>query len=184
MRAGLGEFIEHVRFRRHRFRQFVGGLFYLVVLIEARPVAWGLVVGGALAAVGMAIRLWASGHVRKDRELATDGPYALCRHPLYLGNLLLGVGYALASGLWWALAVWALTYWLYYLPAVWREDDKLGKLFPDAWFDWADVTPALIPRRLRLQARGWSLLQCARNGDPLYALVLAAAFYNLYARLP
>jgi hypothetical protein len=47
------------------------------------------------------IRAWASGHIRKNQTLAVSGPYAYTRNPLYLGSLILGVGFCIASGVWW-----------------------------------------------------------------------------------
>ena len=59
-----------------------------------------------IAVLGILVRLWASGHVKKDKVLATTGPYAYVRHPLYVGNHLITFGFCLASGLWWSFIAW------------------------------------------------------------------------------
>lgn len=186
---GLKAFLLDVRDRRYRFRQFMNVLYFVIVLIAARPVAWMLAAGACLAVAGVLVRLWASGHIRKNDELAMDGPYAFVRHPLYTGNLLIGTGFSLASGIVWLLAAWALLYWFFHSSAIAREDLKLSKRFPQTWPDWAARTPALLPVGL-LKAKAWprlgrwSLRQSLRNGEPLYAVILLAGLALLYIRLP
>ena len=181
-----------LRERRYRFRQFVNVSYFLVVLIVAstvkRPVPWMLMVGAGLAVLGIAVRLWASGHIRKNDELATDGPYAFARHPLYVGNLLLGIGFSLASSIPWLIAVWTLIFWFFHSSAIKREDLKLSKRFPETWPQWAARTPALLPAALlKLKTwpclGHWSLRQSLRNGEPFYAAVLLAGLAWLYVRL-
>jgi protein-S-isoprenylcysteine O-methyltransferase Ste14 len=184
-RKGLGAkaFLYDVRYRRWRFRQYTNVLYFTVLMILAwywpPEVLWRLAAGAGIAAVGIAIRLWASGCVKKNEELAMDGPYAFVRHPLYVGNLLIGTGFALASYYWLPiLAWWGLIYYLYCKPAIEREDRKLCDRFPDSWPAWAERTPALLPLALlklqKLPRPGpWSLKQSMRNGEPLYAWGLA-----------
>ena len=43
------------------------------------------------------MRLWASGHIDKGREITRSGPYQFVRHPLYLGSALLGLGFVVAA---------------------------------------------------------------------------------------
>ena len=54
--------------------------------------------------LGLVIRALASGHLQKNEQLATAGPYAYTRNPLYLGSLILAIGFALASRSWWIVA--------------------------------------------------------------------------------
>ena len=132
-------------------------------------------VGLTLAAIGTLVRLWASGHVVKNRELAINGPYALVRHPLYSGNILLLFGFAIASQLWWALPLVLVFLWFYYPPAVRYEDLKLQRKFGREWEGWAGRTPALLPRVSALSEAGghWSFRQSLMgNGEPLIALYL------------
>jgi protein-S-isoprenylcysteine O-methyltransferase Ste14 len=56
-----------------------------------------LAMGGAVAVVGEAVRIWAAGHLEKGREVTRSGPYRLTRHPLYIGSALIGVGGAVAA---------------------------------------------------------------------------------------
>jgi len=134
------------------------------------------------------IRLWAAGHVRKNEVLATDGPYAFVRHPQYLGNCLLATGMCLASGRIWAIAIWALVFWLFYVPAIRREDDKLHRRFSDAWEAWSRNTPAVLPVRWPsgrggFRLRDWSFMQSLRNGEYIWLGLITAGLVTIYLRL-
>ena len=144
--------------------------------------------GSVLVALGEGIRLWASGHVKKDAELAVDGPYGYVRHPLYVGNILIVSGFAIACGqAWWALPTAAIFLALFYPSAIASEDDKLRQLFPGQWEPWARRTRALLPRLTPYGQGGfggWSLRQSLiENGEPVYAALMALGLAVLHARL-
>ena len=80
-----------------RFRVAIGFALGLLVLWLAQPTATTIAVGGAIAAIGEALRVWASGHLNKAREVTSSGPYRWFPHPLYLGSSIMGVGLAVAS---------------------------------------------------------------------------------------
>ena len=71
----------------------VGGLY--LFFARANPVTLGI--GAAIAFVGVLIRAWAAGHIVKNSQLATTGPYAHVRNPLYFGSFLLAAGFAIAA---------------------------------------------------------------------------------------
>lgn len=187
-RVGVRKFIRNIRKKRHRYRQFVGIMFLIALTIVGLPRPQWFGIGVALALVGIVIRLWASGYVKKDKVLATTGPYAYVRHPLYVGNQLIAFGFCLASGLWWSFVAW-LAIWFYFYPQTIRhEDDVLGRLFPDEWPAWSARVQALIPRLTPYKPGGsrgpWSFSQSLRqNGEPLIAALLALCLYLLYRRL-
>ena len=81
-----------------RIRVPLGFAFGVVVLGLAQPTARTLVIGGAVACVGEALRIWAAGHLNKSREVASSGPYRWLAHPLYVGSSAMGAGLAVASG--------------------------------------------------------------------------------------
>lgn len=83
--------------RLARVRVPAGFVFGLAVLWLAQPTRRTLVVGGVIALAGEAIRVWASGHLEKGREVTSSGPYRWTRHPLYVGSTVMGVGLAIAS---------------------------------------------------------------------------------------
>src|SRR5688500_4711184 len=91
-----------------RLRVPLGFLFAAVFFIFARPTALSLAIGGAVAVVGLGVRAWASGHIRKASVLAVTGPYAHTRNPLYLGTLVLGLGFSIAAGVWWLAVIFCV----------------------------------------------------------------------------
>jgi len=182
-KSGLARLPHDLVHRRERFRQFVGVAFAVVVTVLGQPRMDGFLVGTALAVLGMIVRMWASGHVKKDKQLATTGPYAYVRHPLYVGNQLLGVGFCAASWLWWSLPVWIVISLLFYPPAIRQEDAKLSRLFGQAWTDWRARTRALIPRLTPYKRGGgeWSFKQSlVQNGEPVYVVIFCLMLFYLY----
>ena len=180
---GWQRFLNDIRFHRERFRQFIGVFFVMLVSIAGTPDGYLFAAGSVLVILGIAARMWASGHIKKDKTLATDGPYAYVRHPLYVGNLTLGFGFATASGLWWGVPLFILTVIFFYPQAIRQEDEKLHGLFKEDWERWHKETRALIPRLTPFQPgqpSRWSFTQSLRqNGEPIIALFLLFWLYIL-----
>jgi len=120
-----------------------------ILLAEPRPLTLG--VGGLVALVGLALRAWSAGHIRKNAQLAVSGPYAHTRNPLYLGSFLLGLGFtvAAASSPWHFLlfaGLFAALFLGIYLPVMRVEAATLAELFGDDYRDYARAVPLLFPR--------------------------------------
>ena len=79
-----------------RLRVPLGFVFGVVVIVLASPTLRSLATGAVVALLGEGIRIWAAGHLEKGREVTSSGPYAITRHPLYLGSALIGIGLAIA----------------------------------------------------------------------------------------
>jgi protein-S-isoprenylcysteine O-methyltransferase Ste14 len=184
---GLGSLASNLKRKRERYRQILGIALLLVLTLLGAPLQMLWVWGSALVVLGELVRLWASGHVKKDKLLATGGPYAFVRHPLYVGNFLISMGICLASGLWWSAPVMILFWLAFYPPAIRSEDSKLHRLFGASWEEWSRVTRALIPRaRPYPGAQGgrWSFGQSLRqNGEPIIAAVLGLCLWWLYVQI-
>jgi hypothetical protein len=86
-----------VRERLARYRVPLGFAIGAVALALARPSPASWRAGLVVAIAGEAIRVWASGHIEKGREITRSGPYHFFRHPLYLGSVVLGVGFLIAA---------------------------------------------------------------------------------------
>ena len=100
--------------------------------------------GLPVSLLGLALRAWASGHLAKDQRLATCGPYAYTRNPLYLGSVLVATGIAIASQSVILAVLLAAVFLLIYLPAIGEEEEHLRKLFP-AYAGYAAKVPRLRP---------------------------------------
>jgi len=79
-----------------RLRVALGWVCGVLVLVLAQPTPRSLAIGGAIAAAGEALRIWAAGHLNKSREVTSSGPYRFVGHPLYVGSTVMGAGVAVA----------------------------------------------------------------------------------------
>jgi len=132
------------------------------------------VAGILLVALGVAMRSWAAGTLTKSTHLTTTGPYRLVRNPLYLGSLLMLVGFCLLVGDLWILAIGMIPLlWIYALK-VRAEERFLSGKFGDDWLAFAARTPRLVPRRLPRTDGSWSLAQWLDNREYQAALTALA----------
>ena len=151
--TGVTKLMYDLVHRRRRFRQFVGVALVFFLSFTGAPTQTQLITGAVFATLGMLVRLWASGFVMKNEKLATSGPYGYVRHPLYVGNMLICIGFCFAAGHWWAWAVSAVYVWYFYPETIAYEDSKLRRLFTEEWDAWAARTRALIPRLTPFSSR-------------------------------
>lgn len=145
--TGIAHYIREARYNEFS-RQAIGLVLVAVYAVWAAPRAELFWAGAIIAVLGILVRLYASGFVMKNKELATSGPYSLVRHPLYTGNILMLLGFCLANGMLWPWVVGAFFLWFWYPTAISYEDNKLHGIFGDSWVTWSARTPALIPRSL------------------------------------
>lgn len=162
-----------------RYRVAAGWLVAVLVLLLARPSLPWLAVGLPLALAGEAVRIWASGHIEKTRCLATGGPYAHSRNPLYVGSLLIALGVAAACASPWVLLAVGV-YFLAFYPSVMREEaDFLAQKFPAEYADWAAAVPLFWPRPgpggPRRSRFDWARVRLNREWRTAAALPLVAA---------
>ena len=128
-----------------RIRVPCGFLLVAVYSFFAQPSPRLLALGAAVALAGIALRAYAAGHLEKNLRLATSGPYAYTRNPLYLGSALVALGFALAGGVWWLGLLLGLFLVALYLPVVSEEEAHLAKLFPE-FREYAAAVPRFWPR--------------------------------------
>jgi protein-S-isoprenylcysteine O-methyltransferase Ste14 len=128
-----------------RIRVPLGFVFAALYLWLATPTLISVMIGSALILPGLAIRALASGHIQKNEQLTTTGPYAYTRNPLYLGSLILAVGFAASARNWWIGAGLILFFLAIYLPVIHGEEAFLGEHFPE-FAEYARQVPRLLPR--------------------------------------
>ena len=168
--TGIKHLIRELRY--HEFsRQSIGIILVSIFCFETSPDSifpYASYIAISLIFLGLATRMFASGFVLKNKELSTTGPYAFMRHPLYTGNIMILIGLCLINGFLWSFISAFIFFWFYYPTAIEYEDRKLKSLFPDAWEEWASITPALMPKMdlksttngnifSKLDLRSWSL---------------------------
>jgi protein-S-isoprenylcysteine O-methyltransferase Ste14 len=167
-----------------RYRVFFGFVFAVLFLVFSQPNAVVIGIGFAVALIGLAIRAWACGHIRKIRELDTSGPYAYTRNPLYLGSLIIAIGFGIASGVWW-LAILTLAFFAsIYLPVINVEAEELENVMGNDYREYAANVPLFFPRLTawKKSARKFDFQLYSRHGEYNAALGLFAAAAILAAK--
>jgi protein-S-isoprenylcysteine O-methyltransferase Ste14 len=159
---------------------FVLGVAYLI-LAQPSPVL--LLSGAALAFAGLLLRAWAAGHLAKNQRLATAGPYAYTRNPLYLGSALMGLGGTVASRSWIMGMAFAAFFPLMYWPVMRREAQFLQREFPEAYEPYAKQVPMFFPKLPSRPATGgkfqWPLYLKNREYEAATGYAAAMLFLAL-----
>jgi len=165
--------------RLARWRVPLGYVLAIAAFWLASPTARSLAIGAIVGAIGEAFRVWAAGHLEKGREVTTSGPYAVTRHPLYVGSSIMGAGFAMAANSI-IVAVMVGIYLAVTISAAIRSEeahltDKFGGAYP-AYRSGAAAT----------RQRGFSLERALRNreyralaGFALVLVLLAVKCYLL-----
>lgn len=130
-----------------RIRVPLGFLFAAFYLWRARPDWLSLALGGAVVGLGVFLRAMASGHVEKNQQLATTGPYAYSRNPLYLGSIVIAIGFAIASrDVWVAMGI-VVFFAMIYVPVIRSEEAFLRQRFAE-YESYSHRVPRLLPSTL------------------------------------
>jgi protein-S-isoprenylcysteine O-methyltransferase Ste14 len=161
---------------------------FLIVIVfawlshpDAQSLAWGVPVSLA----GLALRGWAAGCLYKDAQLATSGPYAHLRNPLYVGTLLVAAGLMIAARNVWLGILFAAVFLLVYLPVIQLEEQHLRRLFPE-YAAYAQQVRALLPRLSaypRMSAGGFRVSQYMKNREYQAGVGFAAGLLFLVWKL-
>src|SRR3979409_406043 len=129
-----------------RWRVPLGFVCAALFFLFSRPRPLTLAIGAAIAVPGLALRGWATGHLRKNDALAVTGPYAFTRNPLYLGSFLIGVGFTIASGRFVLGIVFAALFLGIYVPVMRVESATLAQLFGERYQRYLKAVPLFLPR--------------------------------------
>jgi protein-S-isoprenylcysteine O-methyltransferase Ste14 len=127
-----------------RIRVPLGFVFAVVYVWMARPTWASIGAGAVIAAAGVWIRAMASGHVKKNEQLTTTGPYAYTRNPLYLGSIVIALGFAVAALSVWIGVILIMMFAAIYVPVIRGEEVFLRGAFPE-YDDYARRVPRLFP---------------------------------------
>jgi len=119
---------------------------------------WMLGLGSLLYFPGMSLLLWArlmlgknyfvssgfGAQLFKDHQLITSGPYAIIRHPMYIGLILAALGSLLIY------FTWTTVYFTLFAPFTLlrarREETALSEEFGEQWTEYCKRVPSFIPR--------------------------------------
>ena len=158
-----------------------------LLVIFANP-SWTSCFFGFIPVVaGEALRFWATGHLRKNEELTTSGPYAYLQSPLYLGSYIIGTGMCIMAmnAVIWILA--SLIFFISYVPRKQKvEWGRLEQRFGEEFFKYKRAVNYFMPR-LDPYPDGskhlWSFAQTIENTEHQTALVVALVAFLILVRL-
>lgn len=167
-----------------RWRVRTGYPIALVCLWLTHPTLGSVLLGSAIALVGLLVRGYAAGYLRKNEALAEAGPYALTRNPLYLGSALFATGFIVSSRSWLAAALLIAYFATFYPMVMRREEEQLRTRYGEAFEEYARRVPLFWPRLRPGGAAStvrFSLAQYRRNREYQAAFGFAAIVLVLVA---
>jgi protein-S-isoprenylcysteine O-methyltransferase Ste14 len=160
-----------------RWRVRVGYPIGIAAFYFARPQWKWLLWGVAIALLGLLVRAYAAGHLRKHEQLATSGPYAFTRNPLYLGSVLFAAGFSVASHSWISAGLLAAYLLVFYPVVIRREQGELETLYGEKFLEYARRVPAFWPRFTAAASNdehfSWSQYRKNREYEAAIGLALA-----------
>lgn len=120
----------------------------LTVLYIARPGPVSIALGFPIAFAGLLVRASAAGVIRKNRQLATGGPYRFTRNPLYFGSFLLALGFAVMGATVAGALLLLVPFGIIYGNVMRQEEAGLEALFADRFTRFRKEVPRFFPRRI------------------------------------
>ena len=174
-----------------RLRVPLGFVFGAIILTLARPTARSLAIGLGVAAVGEALRIWASGHLNKAREVTTSGPYRWVRHPLYVGSSVMGIGLAIACATIPVAVLIAIYLVATFTAAIKSEEAFLRRTFGEQYDLYRDGLVAKRAASARRPAKRFSVAQAITNREhralvgfliAVLLLILKATYNDVFWR--
>ena len=142
------------------------GLVSLIVLLYlSQPNPKSVSIGFFFIIAGMFFRGWAAGYINKDTELATNGPYALTRNPLYFGNFILGVGIAVAGNNIYSYGIFIVFYILFFPFLMTLEHKRLKIKFGKTYEEWAKGSNSFFPKIKKVDCRGYNISYYIKNKE-------------------
>jgi len=161
----------------------------IIAVIMARPTALSLIIGSIIVFFGEAIRIWATGHLVRNQEVTTSGPYAYLRDPLYLGRLFLVIGFCIMA---WGYSLLLLplglvVFVLTYMPRKKRKEMiRLEHKFGEEYKTYASYCRSLLPRLKpyhRSSQRPWMFkLFWKENREQYFILMVVSIFISIIFR--
>ena len=97
----------------YKWRVRIGLISTILSILLAKPTLYSLIGGALIALLGLSIRIWACGILRKEKELTTSGPYRYTRNPLYFGSMIMGISTVVACRSWGVLAIFLINFLLF-----------------------------------------------------------------------
>ncbi len=142
----------------------IGGLF----VYFSNPTPKSILIGIPIIIIGEAIRTWASGIIKKGKEIANEGPYAITRNPLYLGTFFIGSGFSIMSFNYIIIILFLILFTFVYTFTIKNEEKELTNIFGPAYVNYKNSVPAFFPSFTYLFSLPSTLLQTHNNSEAVF----------------
>ena len=119
-------------------------LYAILYLYWGIPKPGWLGYGLVLVLIGLVLRVWAAGHLKKFQGLTVSGPYRRIRNPLYLGSFLIGLGFTVAAAQPWLIGLFLLIFFALYLLVIRMEEREMEGL-GDSYKAYRAAVPRFFP---------------------------------------
>ncbi len=129
-----------------KYRGRIGVIISILIILIANQSKFSILIGFFISSLGNILRIWASGYIKKEIELATSGPYGYTRNPLYLGNFLIGLGFCIASQQIISHLLFLAYFLSFYIPIIKREEERMFHLFKDSYLEYKRKVPVFFPK--------------------------------------
>ena len=184
--ASTAKAAEKIRERLQWWRVPLMTAFILVgvyFIREETPMLW---IGMAVTLFGEFFQLWAASHLRKDKSLATSGPYSHVRNPMYFGRFFVLLGFTIMIG-WIPLIVgYIIIFVLYVRGRVGREENRLRRIFGEDYENYCLEVPRFFPRLRpysKASSEKWQWSKLANNHEYLNLIAALAVFALILVRI-
>lgn len=143
-----------VRVHRRRWTILLGLIFFSL----SSPSLISLQRGVPIVLLGEGIRTWSSGFLEKNVFLQTRGPYAMTRHPLYLGNMIIGIGFAVVGNRFSGGVILLAGLSILFTVTMYEEEAALSQRFGKSYEDYVHHVPRFLPSWKHFDIKGfkWS----------------------------
>jgi hypothetical protein len=129
-----------------RWRVRAGYPLGAICLLLARPTYRSILYGSIIAFTGLIIRASAAGYLYKTEALASSGPYARTRNPLYFGSAFLAAGFSVASHSWIVALLLGAFFGVFYYAVMRKEEDELRVRYSPEFEEYQRRVPLFWPR--------------------------------------
>lgn len=160
--------------------------FGIFVIIFANSDDKSIMTGIWFILAGLFIRLWANGYAIKMEKLTTSGPYAFVRHPLYLGTILLVIGFTIMLKIYYVGALFIIFGVFVYRRTIKKEEAMLEDKFKNVYLDYKKSVPAIIPTVFpykKGEKWGFSFKRLIKNHEYkllIWMIILVIVFHLKY----
>ena len=154
------------------YRRYAGFIFAVLVVLFSKPEIYSIFTGLIFVMVGVIVRTWASGYIKKNEVLTTCGPYAYTRNPLYFGSFITALGAVISANNWILFLVYPFLFFLIYIRGMKEEEEYLLNKFGKDFEDYKKSVPLFFPV--------FKKYKNAKSGKFSFKLVLKHGEYNFY----